>query len=533
MAKRKRVWLVVLAVVLIAAVGLAATKLLGRRSTSNSSLTQVWTVQRGNLTASLTLTGEVSPQQRVELSFDVSKIPLTEVNVKAGQTVKKGDVLAKIETESLQRAVDQAKANLLSAEDALESAKTPYTELDKQKAELDVAQAEAAQEEAKLATADQELRDAESALQQAKDKLVAVQNDVSTKEQIERLQWQYNIVEVEHGKLLDGNTSEEANDRRLLAYNRMMDAKDNLVTAQTRAALDLLNVQNAVTQAEEKLAALKANSQGGAEAQVRLKVAQAEYNLAKAKETLEKIEAGPEEKAVQLAQGKYDAAKATLAEAEATLASATMVAPFDGTVISVGAEVGDEVSSGTVVVTLADLTSLKISASVDESEISQVAVGQEATITFDAFTGKTMKGKVLEVPLEGSVVNSVVSYDVPLSLEGAEGIALKSGMTANVKLQVGSRQNALLVPVLAVKQSEDGDVVMVQDASSGAVETRIETGLSNGTYVEVVKGLNEGDQVVVQYTTTTEEENTMGGFEMGGGGMPSGGAPPSGGPPGQ
>jgi len=149
MAKRKRVWLGVLALVLMAAVGLAATKLLRGKGASGSSLTQVWTVERGNLVASLTLTGGVSAQQRLQLGFDVSKIPLTELNVKAGQMVKKGDVLAKIETESLQRAVDQARANLLSAEDALESAKTPYTGLDKQKAELDVAQAQAALEEAK------------------------------------------------------------------------------------------------------------------------------------------------------------------------------------------------------------------------------------------------------------------------------------------------------------------------------------------------------------------------------------------------
>jgi RND family efflux transporter MFP subunit len=508
--KRWKIWGTIAVIV-----ALAAAVLLGLRLRSNASkstsLTQVVAVQRGNLVASLTLTGQVSAEKRAELSFDVSKIPLTELKVTAGQQVKEGDVLARIDPASLQRAVDQAKGDLLSAEDALASAKEPYTALDQQKAELDVAQAEAALEEAKLAGADKELRDAASALQQAKDKLTALQSDVSTKEQIERLQWQYNILEVEHGKLLDGNTSEEAADRRLLAYNRMIDAKDNLETAQAHAALDLLNAQNKVTQAEEALAALQSGSRSGAQAQVRNKVAQAEYNLAKAKDSLSKILAGPEAKTVQLAQSRYDAAKATLAQAEATLAAATMVAPFDGTVISVGAEVGDEVSSGVSVVTLADLSKLEVLATVDESDISQVAVGQEATITFDAFPGKKLSGKVLEVPLEGSLVQSVVSYEVPLSLEGAEGLALKSGMTANVKLQVGSRKNVLLLPVLAVKQGEDGNVVLVQDASAAAVQTRVETGLSDGTYVEVLRGLNEGDQVVVEYATTTQQDNRFGG----------------------
>ncbi len=510
--KKWKIWALIAGIVVLAVA--VALFLRGRSSASNSSLTQAWTVQRGNLTASLTLTGEVAAQQRVELSFDVSKIPLTELNAVAGQTVKQGDVLAKIKTESLQRAVDQAKADLLSAEDALDTAKEPYTELDKQKAELDVAQAEAALEEAKLATADKALREAEYNLESAKLNLSITQRSTAAGKTVRDLDyslaWHERKLQDLQAKLQAGKTNQETVDEEVEALAKV---RAQWETAHSTARASLAAAEDKVTQAEESLATLKAGSDTLATAQARNKVAQAEYNLAKAQETLGKIEAGPEAKAVQLAQSKYDAAKATLADAEATLASATMVAPFDGTVISVGAEVGDEVSSGTVVVTLADLTSLKISASVDESEISQVAVGQEATITFDAFTGKTMKGKVLEVPLEGSVVNSVVSYAVPLSLEGAEGLALKSGMTANVKLQVGSRQNALLVPVLAVKQSEDGDVVMVQDAGSGTVETRIETGLSNGTYVEVVKGLNEGDQVVVEYTTTTEENTrrTVGG----------------------
>ncbi len=480
-----------------------------RGSPSNSTLTQTWAVQRGNLVASLTLTGEVSAQQRVELSFDVSKIPLTELNVKAGQTVKEGDVLAKIETESLQRAVDQAKADLLSAEDALESAKTPYTELDKRKAELDVAQAETALEQAKLDTADKALREAEYNLESAKLNLAITQHSTSVGKTVRDLDyslaWHERKLQDLQAKLQAGKTSQESVDEEGEALAKV---RAQWETAHSTARASLAAAEDKVTKAEEALATLKAGSDTLAMAQARNRVAQAEYNLAKAKDALSKIEAGPESKAVQLAQSKYDAAKATLAEVEATLAAAALVAPFDGTVISVGVEVGDEVSSGMAVVTLADLSKLEISASVDESEISQVSVGQEATITFDAFPGKTMRGKVLEVPLEGSVVNSVVSYAVPLSLKGAEGLALRSGMTANVKLQVGSRQNALLIPVLAVKQSEDGDVVLVRDANSGTVETRVETGLSNGTYVEVVKGLNEGDQVEVQYTASSTQQVT-------------------------
>jgi HlyD family secretion protein len=190
-----------------------------------------------------------------------------------------------------------------------------------------------------------------------------------------------------------------------------------------------------------------------------------------------------------------------------------MVAPFDGTVTSVGAKVGDLVSSATNVVTLADLSDLRVLATVDETDISGVQVGQDAQITFDSLPGRRFRGKVLEVPLESTLVQNVVSYKVPVSLTGIEGVSLKPGMTANLSLVVGRRQNVLLVSVLAVQQGDDGDVVLVQDATGGAaVSTPVELGLSDGTNVEVLRGLNEGDQVVVQYQTTTQRTTQRGGF---------------------
>ena len=399
----KRVLIGALALIVVAAAAWVGSRLLRGKTASTASLSRVVTVERGDLTASISPTGQVAAQHEAKLSFDVNKIALLELKVTAGQQVKKGDVLARIDPATLQQAVDQEEADLLSAEDALEKAQKPYTELDRQKAELDVSQAQVALEQAKSATADETLRDAENTLQQAKDKLTALQNDTSTQEQIDRLQWQYNIVEVEHGKLLGNpNPSDESRDRELLAYNRMMDAKDNLEAAKARRTLDLATAQNNVTTAEEALAELQSGSDALAEAQVRNKVAEAEYNLARAKDSLASITAGSDAKTVQLAQARYDAAKATLAKAQASLDAAIMVAPFDATVISTGAEIGDLVSSSKVIVALADLTNLRILTAIDETDISGVQVGQSAQITFDAFPGRRFKGKVLEVPLEGS-----------------------------------------------------------------------------------------------------------------------------------
>lgn len=504
-----------LTLILVGALVFAGSRLLRGQSSESqaSSYTQLYTVTRGNLVASVSPTGQVSPTERVVLTVDVNKLPLIELNVAVGQQVKKGDVLARIDPSALEREVQEAEADLLSAEEALEKANNPYNELDRQKAELDVAQAEVALEEAKLATVDKDVEEATRTLQQAKDKLVALQNDQSVQEQIERLQYQANVAEVEHGKMLEGPvTTEEGRDKLLLAYNRMMDAKDNLEAAQARAALDLLNASNSVAKAEEALAKLQGSPNAVGALQVQNRVAQAEYNLAKSKDTLATILAGPDAKTVQLAQARCEAAQANLEEAQETLEAATIVAPFDGTVVAVGAEVGDLVSAGTSIVTLADLSGMQVLASVDETDISQVKVGQEAEITFDALTGRTFSGQVLEVPLQGTVSQSVVTYQVRMSLEGAENVSLRSGMTANIRIITGQHDNVLLVPLLAIQQDDTGDVVLVQNATTGTSSTTpVQVGLNDGTYVEIIRGLNEGDVVVFEYESTSEEEMFFGG----------------------
>ena len=517
-----KIAVVALAIVAVVVVGLR----LRRGSTQAGTFTQVVAVERGSLVAAVTLTGEVAAERRAVLAFDVSRLPLLELNVRSGDVVREGQVLARIDASSLERAAEQAEANMLSAEEALESAKNPYSELDRKKAELDVAQAELALGDAQealarvLDPASGALAQATRELQAARDKLAALKSDQSTQDQIDRLQWLANIAEVEHGKILEGPVyTEEGRDKLLLAYNKMMDARDSLEAAKARGQADVLSAESRVREAEKALAQAQGGSASLAVAQARSKVQQAEYNLARVKEALAQVLAGPDAKTVQLAQAKYEAAQATWEAARATLENATMVAPFDGTVLSVGAEVGDLVSSSTNVVVLADLTRLQVTASVVETDINKVSVGQEATITFDAFPGQRFTGRVLEVPLEGQLVSNVVRYAVPLSLEGVEGVGLRSGMTANVSLIVGRRQDALLVPALAVLDSDEGKVVLVADESGqGTVATRVQVGLTDGTNVEIVRGLNEGDKVYVTYTLASTSTGT-GNARIGVGGL--------------
>src|SRR5512137_2838256 len=112
-------WVIVVVLIAVAGAGFFALRSRGSKTAASSSYTQVVTVAKGNLVASISPTGQVSPAKQVQLSVDVTKLPLTEINVTAGQQVKKGTVLARIDPSSLQQAVEQAQADLLSAQEAL------------------------------------------------------------------------------------------------------------------------------------------------------------------------------------------------------------------------------------------------------------------------------------------------------------------------------------------------------------------------------------------------------------------------------
>ncbi len=607
MQRLKRVlrWWPALVVLILVAVGVRmAPKWLPTSASETPDLTQVFTAQRGNLVAAISPTGEVYAPRQVDLSFDVNKIQLIELNVTPGQKVQAGDVLARIDATALERAVIQAEADLTVTQDNLDKAQNPYTELDLTQAKLAVAQAEIGLEDAKenlekardpytdldltqarlaVAQAETELaddkedletlldpdieaaqaavRDAEAALEIARNQLIVVENDPDNAAKLRTLEaeanWYRNNYweaqqKFEQGKIDQGKLNWE--------YSNMLAAEERLTAARAQAESSLSNAQNKVTQAEEALRDAQENLaelQSGpdpsdlTEAETRVtqaeynlaraqqtlaeieagpdpldltraetQVTQAEYNVAKARETLAEIEAGPDPKDLEVAQAKLISAQATLEEAQAALEAATMLAPFDSTVISVGAEVDDLVSSNTTVVTLADLSNLQVQAIVDETDISRVEIGQQVEATFDAFPGHRFWGQVLEVPLQGRLMQNVLIYEVPVSLEGAEDVALKPGMTANLTIVVGRRENALLVPAMAVQQGEEGNVVMVQDSPQGPrMATRVEVGLSDGMYVEIMSGLIEGDRVIVEYQPMQEQPRGFGGMMIPGGGV--------------
>ncbi|MFA6315228.1 MAG: HlyD family efflux transporter periplasmic adaptor subunit [Candidatus Paceibacterota bacterium] len=206
----------------------------------------------------------------------------------------------------------------------------------------------------------------------------------------------------------------------------------------------------------------------------------------------------------------------SLRQKQDALSDYVIKSPFAGIVASIDVKKGDTVNSGTTIATL--ITKKKIAEiSLNEIDVAKVKVGQKATLTFDAFDDLTIGGEVTEVDLVGTVSQGVVNYVVKIAFD-TDDSKVKSGMTVNASIITEMRQNTLVVPTSAVKTQSSMSYVEVIDQSvsydkssqtTGILLTtsprkvKVTTGFTDDESIEIVSGLEEGQQYVVRTITTT------------------------------
>lgn len=210
---------------------------------------------------------------------------------------------------------------------------------------------------------------------------------------------------------------------------------------------------------------------------------------------------------VERAKAQVAQARAALERAEEDLRNSTIVSPMDGIVLSRDVEVGDAVSSililgsqATLVMTLGDVSEVYVKGKVDEADIGKVYLGQPARIVVESFKDKQFLGKVTKISPMGVEKDNVTTFEVRVSIQNPSG-ELKANMTANAEIILEEHQNVLLIPETAIIYNRERNTfVEVPDpgAKAGMRKIEIQTGISNGIKTEVVAGLKEGDQVVLQ-----------------------------------
>jgi HlyD family secretion protein len=493
----------------VALLASACSGILPQPSKSGTDLTTA-TVQRGSLVATVNAAGNITAHQQVGLNF--GQIGTVEkVLVQVGDHVKQGQVLAELDTRDLALQLENAQnpstaQDISSARSKVDAAQANYNKLAAGATQSDIAAAQAGVASAQSAydaavksagTTDSQLASAAAAfektqvaLQQAQaayDK-IATRPDVASSAQAAALQ----------SATIDF-TQAKANYQSLTATtgtdasSKVQQAKSQL--QQARASLDKL--KNQVTQDD-------------------LTASQAQ--VAQAKNDLEKLLAGPDANALDIALNAVNQAEIAVKQVQLKLDQARIVAPFDGVVTAAPIVVGQNAaSSATGSVQIADLDRLETIVNMAEVDVGRIKVGQDVQLTLDAIPDVNLEGKVTLVAPAGVQSQGVVNYPVTIALTKPPE-SVKTGMTANVNIVVDQRQDVLTVPNRAIRtQGRQKTVTVLFEGSQ--IQAPVTTGMSSDTLTEVVDGLKEGDAVVL--TTTSTRSPTAGG--PGGFGGPPGG----------
>jgi HlyD family secretion protein len=245
----------------------------------------------------------------------------------------------------------------------------------------------------------------------------------------------------------------------------------------------------------------------GVVSQQNLDDAQKAYELAVNKQNVARAQLGVLRAKISQAEAQVQSSHAQLKQLEEQLGYTTIYSPMDGIVLSRDVEVGDAVSSilvlgssATLVMTIGDTSEVYVKGKVDESDIGKVYLGQPARIKVESFKDKTFYGKVTKISPMGVEKDNVTTFEVRVSINNPGG-ELKAVMTANAEIILEEHKGVLMIPEGAVIYDKDKKAsVELPDTSAkdGKKKVAVNLGISNGAKAEVLGGLKEGDQVVLQ-----------------------------------
>jgi len=251
----------------------------------------------------------------------------------------------------------------------------------------------------------------------------------------------------------------------------------------------------------------KSMAKDGVVSQSALDDAQRAYELAVNKQSVARAQVTVNKAKMAQAQADVQKAQATLAQLNEQLSYTTIVAPIDGIVLSRDVEVGDAVSSilvlgssATLVMTLGDTSEVYVKGKVDESDIAKVYIGEPARIKVESFKDKTFNGKVTKISPMGVEKDNVTTFEVRVSINNPGG-ELKAAMTANAEIILEEHKNVLMIPEGAIiyDREKKASVEMPDPkAKDGKKKVPVQIGISNGAKTEVLGGLKEKDQVILQ-----------------------------------
>jgi HlyD family secretion protein len=498
-------------------------------------------IQRGNLEIKVSGTGEIIPIEEINVKSKVGG-EIVFLNVKEGDNVYKGQILAKIDSKNLEKSIKDQEILIKNLELAIESAKLSLDKLNFQYQNT--------------------LRgdDYNKALNQG----ISILNDFygfypsfiedlrkiyfykdfenydnnlkyyesynrvfSGKSQ--KLEFNYNILKTKYIEL-SGNfkniSSQNETKEKIIkdSYDLVLSSYDlvNEGREMIRYLEEDLTLKNATHEKENIINShfQKLTDYLNSLTQYKQSLLDVISKINSYHDIIDNYEFDKKNLELSIKQKEVDLeqAKKKLDDLKEDLNDYYITAPFSGTLSALNIKKGDIITSNQIIGTI--ITNQKIAKiSLNEIDVAQVKVGQNAILTFDAFPDLKIEGRVVEIGTVGKEEQGVVSYDVKISLE-KENKEIKPEMSVNAEIIIDRKENVLLVPNSAIKSDRMGQYVQVVKnyeierknsfkpvaISQNLIEKRyIKTGISNDEFTEVLEGLNEGEIIIIRALNQTAQ----------------------------
>ncbi|MFC1966210.1 HlyD family secretion protein [Chloroflexota bacterium] len=359
-------------------------------------------VEQGDPTVTVSGSGNIEVSNEMELTFGVAG-KVDKISVEEGEGVKEGDVLAKLETDALELALNEAQVALNKARVAVIQAQVAVieTQVAENKAKVGVTQARINLENAEIT--------------------------------LEQTQETYTLSDIKAAQAAVNVASRDLEEAIWQLYNYEQGTpgwegyQEKVVQAEAR-----------FNAAEDTLDAILSGFDTAEVATKKLQVEAANQSLEIAMQALEPAQRSVDlaQRSVDLAQQSLELAQHSVDLAQKQLDEATITAPFDGVVAKVSIDEKDTVSTTTTIIHLIDPNSMELNIEVDEIDIAEVKLGQRAIIEVDALPAFTLEGKVNYISLLPTEEVGLILYDVKIEFDVPEGIGLRVGMSASADIVI-------------------------------------------------------------------------------------------------
>lgn len=498
MIKIKKGWTVVIVIILIIVGYYVATSVF--KSPTEGLVVEK--VVKGTVSQEISETGSVKATQDISLGFrSIGKI--AKIDVAVGDSVKKGDILAELDSS-------QTSAQLQSAKAALDSATTQYNKLINglTPEDLKIYQDAVTSAQQDLSNAYggalNTLNDAYSSVYNAYNAVVLVQNSYFSALDQES-------VAVSGAKDDMGSNMQGIKSYLDTANNSAKTSDIDIVISHMTTALDSIfnDLEIVRNQCEQGIYYLSVSSASKTlldnqktyinTASTDVTTLQSDISsyktaLQKAEDNLTSKTASARPEDIDLAQSQINQAQANVNALQSQLNDNYLTSPIDGVITEVDIKKGQVISPSQSAINMLSSEPFQIKVDIYEQDIVNVKAGDDVKINLVAFPKQTFDGKVLSIDPAETIVDNVVYYEVTIEFPNQPN-GIRSGMTADITIEANKKDNVLRIPKNAVVQIDSTETAQV--VKGGKIEnTTITTGLEGNDYFEVTSGLNEGDQIV-------------------------------------